>query len=204
MSHDNPNSDWKIDTKDIKSFPATSPDDKTKWMTDSNGNSYPIYSIGDPSPTPWSPHHHTVNSNDLTGYTYHVVDLPIKGIVIHDTTTDNIPYSFGNPDPRSVSLVKRNYISTTDEVQFKTPIKIDPIQYLKLLNNVSIVHKAYIIYEDLPNEISIRIEMLANTHKVDGNIMDDAEREITVICENYRITNCDQINLSMIYTEVII
>jgi hypothetical protein len=206
MSHDNPNSDWKIDDKVLKQFSTVESHilDTSKFLTDSAGNRYPIYNTDDLIPKSYQLGIATNDYSDRTintVYTGGTVTPPWDQVVDPKRVGEPVKtpvYTMGTPlEPRSFARSKKP--STDVIVQ-----SIDIAMYLKLLNIIPIVHKAYVIYEDLPNEISVRVEMLANTKDVDSTIIDDAQHDLTAVFQNYRIKDCNQINVSLIYTEVII
>jgi hypothetical protein len=193
MSHDNPNSDWKIDDPPVRSVSLGS-----EFLSDSNGNTYPIYNLGNSRPQEYHIGIDTTKYDDRT-----VVQTVYTGGSAWDQLTQQQQlikqpiYTMGNNEPRSFTHV--NYTTAPSKIAH-----VDVVAYLKLLNNIAIVHKAYVIYQDLPNEISVRVEMLMNTKDVDGTIIDDAQQDLNAIFTNYRIKDCQQINMSIIYNEVII
>jgi hypothetical protein len=76
-------------------------------------------------------------------------------------------------------------------------------EYVEMLVEPSIVRTVQVLFSDLPNEISLRVEYMDNLHAVDGSIVKECESQLARIREYGRITNCKRIVVTYVQKEVV-
>lgn len=76
-------------------------------------------------------------------------------------------------------------------------------EYVEMLVEPAIVRNVQILFADLPNEISLRVEYMDNLHAVDGSIVRECESQLERIREYGRITDCKRIVVTYVQKEVI-
>jgi hypothetical protein len=88
----------------------------------------------------------------------------------------------------------------TEEIE----IEYLPLEdYLTALQQIPIVFSAKVLFDDRPEEVSIRIEYVENLRSLSPGILHIGNYRLTLFTNKYRIEGCKRINITYIQKEVI-
>lgn len=127
-------------------------------------------------------------------------------------------YTMGNPNPVSFHAQSVQHTSSgnlrgqrSQYMYYAEQKEVEPSvtrvnleEYVQMLQSIPIVHKVHILFDDRPNEVSIRVEYLENMLNLDREILQDANEELTKVTSFIRIKNCERIEITYIQKEVIL
>lgn len=75
--------------------------------------------------------------------------------------------------------------------------------YLIAMQQIPIVFSAKVLFDDHPEEVSIRIEYIENLRSLPVELLTNSNYQLTLFTNNYRIEDCNRINITYIQKEVI-
>lgn len=107
--------------------------------------------------------------------------------------------SSGVPQPKA-TLGEFKGINYTPK---PTHTMIELEEYIEWVSHIPIVKKAEVLFDDRPHEVSIRVEYHEGLFKMDPDILNDSNRNLTKITSECRIKGCQRIILSYLQKEVI-
>ena len=85
-----------------------------------------------------------------------------------------------------------------------TEIEYLPLEdYLTALQQIPIVFSAKVLFDDRPEEVSIRIEYVENLRSFPIELLTNSNYQLTLFTNKYRVEDCKRINITYIQKEVI-
>lgn len=125
----------------------------------------------------------------------------------------NAPTSYGTYANATNAQKTSNYASWSNVTGPKynpythppKPIKewMEPSEYIRLLMENPLVLKAEVLFDDRPEEISIRVMHIQNMHTFADDVLQESMNELNEVTEYKRIKGAKRIVLSFVTKEVI-